>query len=185
MTRIFYFVLPFVLMVAFGGYYYGVFYKGEVARIEREEADKKAKEEAAAKAKKEAEEKASREAKDRADEKRRQEDKKRDDRRREQEAADNELRTKTEEAESRAAALSKQRADLEIQLVELRRSREAEQRKAFDLRVDVERAKIDRRNAELEIQLNTEKIASRVDASSMVQMPIFPTATTGKGESSR
>ena len=44
---------------------------------------------------------------------------------------------------------------------------------AFDLRRETEEMKIVRRNAELAIQLDTEKIASRVEASSMVQEPIF------------
>jgi hypothetical protein len=173
MTRFFYFILPLAAILAFAGYYYGVFYKEQV-RIEtadKAEKERKAKEEKEAKAAAEA--KATKDAKDRADQKRKEEQEKRDERDRKQAEEDEALRVRTVDAETRATKLSKTRADYEIQLVELRRSREAEQRKAFDLRRDVEQMKITRRNAELAIQLDTEKIASRVEASSMVQEPIF------------
>lgn len=174
MTRFFYFILPLVAMVAFGGYYYGVFYRDQVAheQAEKQRLDEEAR--IAREAKVAAEAKSAAEAKARAEQKREDEQKKRDERERKQKEADDKLAEDTEAAEKRATALGKTHADLEIQLAELRRSREAEQKKAFELRRQVEEVKIERRNAELAIQLDTEKIASRVDGSSMVQMPIFP-----------
>lgn len=173
MTRFFYFILPLIAMLAFAGYYFGVFHKEQVrieeaAEREAELKTKKEKEEKAA-----AEAKAAADAKVRAEQKRKEEQDKRDLRDKKQADEDRDLRTRTEDAEARATKLSKTRADLEIQLAELRRTRETEQRKAFDLRREVEQMKITRRNAELAIQLDTEKIASRVEASSMVQEPIF------------
>lgn len=180
MTRFFYLILPLVAMLAFAGYYFGVFHKAELEKQHAKEvatAQKKAEE--AAK-KKIDEEKAARDAKQRADEKRKQEDDKRAERERRQKEEDDKLRDETAKAETRANKLGKDHADLEIQLVEIRRTREAEQHKAFDMLREVELAKVDRRNAELELQLDTEKIASRVDASSMVQMPIFPKPPAGE-----
>lgn len=187
MTRFFYFILPLAAMVAFAGYYYGVFYKEHV-RVEetaKKETERKAKEEKEAKAA--AEVKATADAKARADQKRKEEQDKRDERDRKQAEEDEALRVRTVDAETRATKLSKTRADHEIQLAELRRSRETEQRKAFDLRREVEQMKITRRNAELAIQLDTEKIASRVEASSMVQEPIFvrPPGTEGAAPPAR
>jgi hypothetical protein len=181
MTRFFYFILPLAAMLAFAGYYYGVFYKEQV-RME-EEAKRKADEEAkAAREKKAADEaKATADAKARAEQKRKEEQDKRDERDRRQAEEDEALRVRTVDAETRATKLSKTRADYEIQLAELRRSREGEQRKAFDLRREVEQMKITRRNAELAIQLDTEKIASRVEASSMVQEPIFVRPPAAEG----
>jgi hypothetical protein len=173
MTRFFYFILPLVAMLAFAGYYFGVFHKEHV-RIEQAAKLKADTEAKAAREKKAADEaKAAADAKARAEQKRQEEEDKRNERDRRQAEEDEALRVRTVDAETRANALSKTRADYEIQLTELRRSREAEQRKAFDLRREVEQMKITRRNAELAIQLDTEKIASRVEASSMVQEPIF------------
>jgi hypothetical protein len=173
MTRLFYFILPLAAMLAFGGYYFGVFHKEQVA-IEHAAEEKKKREEAEAKAAKViADKKAQDDAKARADQKRDEERKKREDREKKQQEEDDKLKTQVTELETRATRLTKSKSDLEIQLAELRRSREAEQRKAFDARREVEQMKISRRNAELAIQLDTEKIASRVEASSMVAEPVF------------
>ena len=42
MTRFFYFILPVAALLAFAGYYYGVFYKAQVAKEEAEAAHKAA-----------------------------------------------------------------------------------------------------------------------------------------------
>lgn len=174
MTRFFYLILPLVGMLAFGGYYFGVFHKQEVAARQAKDASVAKAKADEAERKKVEEAKAAIEAKERAAKKRKEEEDKRALRDSRQKEEDDKLRDETKRAEDRASKLGKDHADLEVKLVEIRRSREAEQRKAFDLLREVELAKVDRRNAELAIQLDTEKIASRVDASSMVQMPIFP-----------
>jgi len=173
MSRFFYFILPTALALLFAGYYFGIYDKevrAKEAAAEKKEADEKAQAEAQ---KKTDAEKAAQEAQIRAEQKRKDEEDRRKQREDKQKQEDDNLRKMMEDAETRAANLSKKHADLEIQLASTRRSREAEEAKTFELRREVEQIKIERRNSEMDIQLDVEKIASRVEASSLVQMPIF------------
>ena len=60
---------------------------------------------------------------------------------------------------------------LELQLSELRNLRDKAQRESFALAKQVELAKVERRNAELEIQRMVDMVAQRLGASSLAQMP--------------
>lgn len=73
-----------------------------------------------------------------------------------------------------ADALAKEAAQLEVQLVEMRNLKEKTNREAFELAKQVELAKVQRRNAELEIQRMVDMVAQRVGASSMTAMPPPP-----------
>ena len=70
--------------------------------------------------------------------------------------------------------LSKEAADLEIALVNGRILRDKTSRESFELSKQVELAKINRRNAELEIQRLIEMVGSKAGASTLAAMPPPP-----------
>lgn len=74
-----------------------------------------------------------------------------------------------------AAKFSAEAAALEKQLADLRGRKEAAGREVFDLVRQVELPKIERRNAELEVQRTYAMVASRVAASSLASPPAAPT----------
>ena len=77
-------------------------------------------------------------------------------------------------------AMAKEKGLLEAKLAETRRARLKAEADAFDAARSVELAKIERRTVELEIQRAAGLIAAKVDASSLVEIPVFATETAKK-----
>jgi chromosome segregation ATPase len=73
-----------------------------------------------------------------------------------------------------AAALTKQIADLDKEVADLRTKRENLTRDIFDAAAKAELAKIDRQNAELEIQRMYEMVAQKVSDSFLTKLPPPP-----------
>jgi chromosome segregation ATPase len=93
---------------------------------------------------------------------------------REKEEQDKKIQDETAKFENEAADLTKQIAGLENQIANLRSKREAMNREALELSKKVEMTKIDRRNAELEIQRMYDMVAQRVADSSLTKAPPPP-----------
>ena len=92
-----------------------------------------------------------------------------------QEAADKEVTDATAKALAEAAASQKEASRLEVELDALHKAKDKATQEAFDLARAVEKAKVDRRNAELEIQRTTAMIADKAAAAAMAKMPTPPT----------
>jgi type IV secretory pathway VirB4 component len=167
----FYVIFPAFLLIVFCVYYTQIAKPemAEKARVEERKAeDQRVADEAR---RKEIEEKAqadaqkqtqAREAKDRATKERIQ---------REKDEQDGKTKEDTEKYESQAASLNKQISDLEKEIANLRARREALVRDVFAAAAKVEMAKIDRNNAELEIQRMYEMVAQKVGESSLSKLP--------------
>lgn len=69
---------------------------------------------------------------------------------------------------------AKEAAELELQINSTRNRKEKLNTETFELAKQVEKAKIDRRNAELEIQRMVEMVAKRVGDSSLANIPPPP-----------
>lgn len=76
----------------------------------------------------------------------------------------------TDKSVADADRYAKQVAELEIQLDSARKAKDKASREAFDLLKTVERSKVDRRNAEVEIQRLTEMVARRASDSSLTRV---------------
>lgn len=138
----------------------------QVAQQQREAAAKKA----------EAEEKARQDAEKRAAERAAEEAKKEADRIAKWEATSLEIQTSTNDYLAKGDQFQKQINSLELELAALRANKEKLNREAFDFAKQVERARIEKRAAELENQRMTEMIAQRAAASTLVQLPPPPPA---------
>lgn len=150
-------------------------YLGEVKKMdEKEQAKavevaqaKKADDDRKARLQQEAGENAAKKAKEREDERLRKEAEKAA----KWKADSDKIQEYTDKAKADIAARSKQIADLELQLDKVRAQRDQTNREYLDLVKTVELTKIERRNAELEIQRMTQKIANRATDSSLTKMP--------------
>ena len=107
--------------------------------------------------------------------------KKEDERRAKQMAADKEIRDGTNAALAEADKYSKEANALQIELDRLQKEKDRLGREAFDLAKQVEAAKVERRNAELESQRMIEMIARRASDSSLVRMPAPPAPAPARG----
>jgi len=111
----------------------------------------------------------------RVQEERTKKDRDRDEKaRREKDEQDRKIRDETLKLEADSASYTKQIADLQAQIAALRAQKENTNRDVFDAAARVERAKIDRRNSELEIQRMYSIVAQKVTDSSMTRMPPPP-----------
>jgi hypothetical protein len=90
------------------------------------------------------------------------------------EAAGKKLKDDTAAAMARADKAAKLSAELEIKLDTARKDREKANRESFDTAKLVERAQVDKQNAELENQRLLEMISRRAADSSMTRMPPPP-----------
>lgn len=122
--------------------------KAEIEAKARADAEKRAAERAAADAKKEAD----KIAKWNADSKK--------------------IKDDTDELVAKADAYSKEASQLEIELNTLRTNKEKLNREAFEYAKQVEIARIDKRNAEMEIQRMTDMIAKRAADSALTRPPV-------------
>ena len=77
----------------------------------------------------------------------------------------------TNAANAKADAYSKQISNLELELNTLRTNKEKLNREAFEFAKQVEQARVNKRNAELEIQRMTDMIAKRAADSALTRMP--------------
>lgn len=145
---------------------------------EAEIRDKLRAEETAQKLKVEADRKAEIEAKARADAERRAAERTAEEKRKEAEKVakwegeSRKIQEETDGYNAKADSYSKQIAKLEGELNALRTSKEKLNRDTFDLLKQVETAKIEKRNAEMEIQRMTDIIARRAADSALTRAPI-------------
>jgi hypothetical protein len=171
MKKWLYFIFPLILTLIFVFFYLthvkeakekDRIRKAEIARVQKEEADRKA----------EIEEKARQDASRRAAERAALEAKKEADRIAAWEAVGKEIQDATDKNNAEADAFARQIANLEIELDALRRAKEKLNAEVLVQAKAVERALVDKRTAEIEVQRRTEMIRQRVAASSMTKMPV-------------
>jgi chromosome segregation ATPase len=84
------------------------------------------------------------------------------------------LQADINEYSGEADKFAKEAADLEIQLTKLRSRKEQATREAFELAKQVELAKVNRRNAELEIQRMVDMVAQKLNSSPLSAPPPPP-----------
>lgn len=161
-------------MLAVFLFFYFAHIKEAEAR-EKVRIEKQHQEEMAAAAKKaEAEEKARQDAEKRAAERAAEEAKKEADRIAKWEATSKEIQDATDNYLSLGDKYQKSINELELKLADLRDQKEKLNREAFDFAKQVEAARIEKQDAEIESQRMTEMIAQRASASSLTQMPPPP-----------
>lgn len=169
------------MYIIFPGIGLGLFlilYFSEVKKMEEKERahaeqvakDKKAEDDRKAKLQQEANESAAKKAQERADELA----KKEADKAAKWKAEGDKIQEETNKANAEAAASTKKITELESQLTALHNQRDQANREYLDLIKSVELTKVDRRNAELEIQRMTAMIANKAADSSMAKPPAPP-----------
>lgn len=172
-----YIIVPLVLLVGFSFYY-----RNFAADLAEREAAEKATEEARIaeeEAKKLAAEKAARlESEKKAAQREAEAAEKEAKKRADWEAAGAKIAEETAGYKKQGDDYTKKINELEIQLLELRRSKDQRTNEALALTEQIELARIAKRNAELEIQRLTDMVAERAAKSSLTQMPPPPAAST-------
>jgi hypothetical protein len=160
------------------------FYNGAVKEMREKEAHQLA--EKAAKDKIEADRKAEIEKKALADAERRQKEREAEEAKKaaEKEAAYNnvmkQLASDAAEENAQADKLAKEVGNLEISITQARSTKEKLNRETFDLAKEVELAKINRRNAEIELQRMVEVAGKKIADSSVAIAPPPSMQPTGK-----
>lgn len=177
----FYLIVPLVLCTLFGVYYYKFIQEEGVKTELRAKAAKIAKDEADAK-KKEIEDKARKDADDRQQKRLADEKKKEDDRRAKWEAQGKDIADATAKYNAEAAKYTKQIAELEAQLKDMRLKKDNATRESFDLKKRVELALIAKRDAELEIQRMVSMVANKATESAMARPPPPPPVEKAKSK---
>lgn len=86
-----------------------------------------------------------------------------------------ELQETTDRYNAEADQLSHQISQLEVELDTLHKTKETTSQLVLQLSKQVELGRINKRNAELEIQRKTENVVRRAEKSAMVKMPVIPT----------
>ena len=168
-----YIIVPIVLLAVFGVLYKGARKDMQIkadmqlaAANARAAEDKKHKDEIDARANADAKKRQDeRDAADRAKEAKKVKD---------YEDALKALREETAKYSTEADKLSKEGADLELQISQARTDKEKLNRETFDTAKDVELTKINRRNAELEIQRMIDIVGKKLTESSIVLPPPPP-----------
>lgn len=174
-----YIIWPIIMVAAFIAYFIQFDKKDTIAqqeKVAREEADKKAKEAEKERLKAIAAE----ENKRVSDEKAKEEAKKIAEKEAKQFAKDEEIRQDTATRRADIDKMAKEKGDLQAKLAETRRARLKAEAESFDAARSVELAKIERRTIEMEIQRAAGLIANKVDASSLVEVPVFAPETAKK-----
>jgi chromosome segregation ATPase len=172
-----YVLLPLILLVAFlftpgAGYFSSM---KQLEEKNKQIAAQKAAEKAADDARRaEIEKKAAEDAKKRQEQREAEERAKEQKKIKEYEDAMKQLRDEAAKYTAEADNFQKETNALELQLNELRSLKEKTNREVFELAKQVELAKVNRRNAELEIQRMVDMVAQRVGASSFAAMPPPP-----------
>lgn len=166
----FYIIVPVVLLGIFGFFYNG-FTKEYAIQQAQEEAARVAEEQRVAAEKAEADIRAKEDADRRTAERDAEEARKVAERRAKWEAAGKDIADSTAKFKAETAKLSQEAQDLEIALLEIRKQRETAASEAFDLTKKVEMARIEKRNAELQVQRMTEMVSKRAADSSLTKLP--------------
>jgi len=168
-----YLIVPIVLLAVFGFLYNGALKEmdakaaSQLAATEKRNAEEK-------KRKDEIEAKATADAKKRQDEREAADKAKEEKKIRDYEEGLKALRDETAKYSGEADKLSKEAADLELQISQARTDKEKLNRETFDMAKEVEQTKINRRNAELEIQRMIDMVAKKLTDSSIVIPPPPP-----------
>jgi cobalamin biosynthesis Mg chelatase CobN len=176
----FYILVPVILLGLFSVVYWQHSKESAQKAVEKKMAEDKKHDEEIAK-KKIAEEKAKEDADKRSKAREKEESDKEIAKQAKYQADIDTIKKDTAKYAGEAENYSKQAAGLDTDLANLRASKEKLIRESFELDKKVELAKIDRRNAELEIQRMTEMIAKRAADSAMAKMPpVVATTSPGK-----
>ena len=170
-----YLIAPIVLLAVFGFLYNGAL-KEMQTKADNQAAVLKVKLDAEKKHKEEVEARATKDAKDRQDKQDALDQAKEDKKKKDYEDALKTLRDETAKYATEADKLSKEAADLEIQISQARTEKEKLNRETFDLAKQVEQDKINRRNAELEIQRMIEVVGKKLNDNNVVIPPAPPLA---------
>lgn len=174
-----YLLIPVILLALFGFFYWQYMQtadqkqKEQQAQIAREKADADAK-------KRDAEEKARIDAEKRNADREAEEKKKAAEKRAKYQADIQKIRDDIAKYTGQANDFAKQSAKLDQELANLRAAKEKANREAFELNKQVERAQIDKRNAEFEIQRLTDMIARKASDSAMARPPVVAAAAAEK-----
>lgn len=178
-----YLIVPFVLLLAFlytpsVGYFAAQ--KRIAAKVAAAEAAKEAKQAEEDRHRKEVEAKAAEDARERQLKREAEEKAKQEKREREYQDANDRLSRDIAEFSGEADKFAKEAAELDIALAKLRTRKESAAREAFELAKQVELAKIERRNAEIEIQRMVDMVAQRLNASPLSAPPAPPAPPPGR-----
>jgi hypothetical protein len=167
----FYVLLPAVLLITFGVYYTKVAkpemaaqalaQEQRIAREKDEETRKKA----------DIDRKAQEDARARQAEKDKKDRERQEKARLDKEEQDRKIHDETAKFENEAARFTKQIADLEIEITKLRSRRDQLNGEVLEVAKKVELTKIERRNAELDIQRMYDIVAQKVAASALAKAP--------------
>jgi chromosome segregation ATPase len=167
----FYVIFPAVLLLVFAVYYIQVA-KPEMAEQEAAAKQKVSDQEAADAARRaDIEKKAQVDAQVQQHAREERDRLKQEKARHDREEADRQIADETAKFENEAASLTKQISDMEKEISNLRTKREDLSREVFGAAAKVELAKIDRQNAELEIQRMYGMVAQRVNDSFLAKLP--------------
>ena len=167
-----YVIWPVIMIAAFIAYFMQ-FDKADTAAMLRKQQEEERIEAEKAAEKERLKELAAIENRKEADRKAQEEAQKLADREAKQFAKDEEVRQDTAKLRALIDAQAKEKGELQAKLAETRRARLKAEADAFEAARAVELAKIERRNIENEIQRAAGLIANKVDASSLVEIPVF------------
>lgn len=160
------------------------FYNGAVkemdAKVERQRIEKAEKDKVEAERKKVIEDKALADAERRQKEREAEDAKKLAQKEAEYTKVMNQLASDTADENAQADKLAKEVGELEISISQTRSTKEKLNRETFDLAKEVELAKVNRRNAEIEIQRMVEIAGKKVADSSVAILPPPNMQPTGK-----
>ena len=171
-----YVIFPAAMLGIFLAFYFSAAKKAELkeqqhaAEIAKQKADETEK-------KRIAEDKARADAEKRAGERAAEEAKKEADKIAKWQGDSKRIQDDTDKSFADADKYQKEVARLEIELDTIRKAKDKASREAFDLLKQVERSKVDRRNAEIEIQRLTEMVARKASESSMTRPSVAAVAT--------
>lgn len=173
MKKWMYLIFPGAMLGLFLVFYFSHQKESEVREASRQAtiAKKKAEDD---RQKQDAENRARADAAKKQAEREAEEKKKDEDRRAKQAAIDKQIKDETAAAIADADKLHKEVAALQIELDRLQKERDAIGRQAFDAARQVEGAKVERRNAEMESQRVLEMIVKRAAESSLTRLPPPP-----------
>ena len=166
----FYLIIPVVLLVVFCVYYRQFSVQEDIIAAQKAH-DAELQAAADAKAKQAAIEKATAEAQAREQAQRDAEAKQEADHLAKFEANMQSLADETAKFQQEADSYARQAADLQTKLDSLQADHEKLSRDVFDLKKQVELAKIDRRSADLEIQRTYDMVTQKITASSLTYVP--------------
>jgi chromosome segregation ATPase len=168
-----YVIVPVVLLAVFGFLYRGALQDMD-AKQKALAAQAALVQETDAKRKKEVEDKANIDAQKRQEQRAAEDLAKAEKKQREYDDIMKKLKDESTDYSAQSVKFSKEAADLEQQITQTRNEREKLNREALELSKQVELAKINRRNAELEIQRTMEMVAVKLNESSIATPPPPP-----------